>query len=87
MINIIINATKTANNEGGVGVAIAVCLILCGIVFGILSGVVAIAMVLWNECICGIFGWEYTIGFWQMWGVYLFCDILFKPAIPNNNND
>ena len=43
MVNTIINATKTANNEGGVGVAIVVCLILCGIVFW---------TSLWSSCYC-----------------------------------
>jgi hypothetical protein len=85
MVNTIINATKTANSEGGVGVAIIVCIILCGIVFGLLCGVIAIAMALWNGCICDIFTSLPEIGFWQMWGVYLFCDILFKPATTNNN--
>ena len=85
MVNTIINATKTANSEGGVGVAIAVFIILCGIVFGLLCGVVAIATAIWNGCICDIFISLPEIGFWQMWGVYLFCDILFKPATTSNN--
>ena len=84
MVNTIIEATKTAKDEGGIGVAIAVCIILCGIVFGLFCVVVAIATALWNGCIRDIFTSLPEIEFWQMWGVYLFCDILFKPAIPGS---
>lgn len=86
MYGIISNATKEANRDYGLGTAIVVCIILLGIVFGLLCGVIAIATALWNGCIHDVFGLQ-EVSFWQMWGIYLVCDILFKPAIPSSNKE
>jgi hypothetical protein len=83
MFSIISNATKEANEDYGLATAIIVCIILLGIVFGLLCGVIAIATALWNGCVHDVFNLP-EVTFWQMWGIYLVCDILFKPAIPSN---
>lgn len=87
MVNTLINSTKEANEKGGICAAILAFILLAGIVFGLLCGLVAIAMALWNGCLVALFPVIPEIGFWQMWGIYLLCDILFKPAIPSNNKD
>ena len=87
MGNLIVKTTKEGYDAGGVAVAIVVCILMLGIVFGVMSGVVAIAMALWNGCLIALFPMIPQITFWQMWGIYLLCDILLKPAIPSNNKE
>ena len=86
MGNLLVKTTKEGYDAGGVGVAILVCLLMIGLIFGIMSGIVAIAMALWNGCLVALFPVIPEITFWQMWGIYLLFDILFKPSIPSNNN-
>ena len=86
MGSILVKTTKQGYDAGGVVVAILVCLLMIALIFGIMSGVVAIAMALWNGCLVVLFPAIPHIGFWQMWGIYLLIDILFKPSIPSNND-
>lgn len=86
MGNLLVKTTKEGYDAGGIAVAIVVCVLMIGLIFGIMSGVVAIAMALWNGCLVALFPAISEITFWQMWGIYLLLDILFKPAIPASNN-
>ena len=87
MGNILVKTTKQGYDEGGVLAAIVVCLLMIALIFGIMSGVVAIAMALWNGCLVALFPVIPEITFWQMWGIYLLFDILFKPTIPSSNKE
>ena len=87
MGNIRVKTTKQGYDEGGVLAAIVVCLLMIALIFGIMSGVVAIAMALWNGCLVALFPVIPEITFWQMWGIYLLFDILFKPTIPSSNKE
>ena len=80
MFNTIKNATAKSADEYGVAAAILIFLILCAITFAILCGVMAIAMALWNGVLVALFPIIPQIGYWQMWGLYLLFDILFKPS-------
>ena len=69
-----------------IGVVLGVILVL-GIAFGILSLVVWIAWMLWNGVLRDVFPAVPEITFWQMWGLYLLSNILFKSSINNNKNE
>ena len=85
MINILTKSTKEGYEKGGLAAAIIVCILLIGIIFGVLSGVIAIATALWNGVLIALFPIIPEITFWQMWGIYLLCDILLKPSTSSNN--
>jgi hypothetical protein len=87
MFNTIKNATMESADKYGLAAAILIFLILCAVTFAILCGFMAIAMALWNGVLIVLFPMIPEIGFWQMWGLYLLFDILFKPSIPSNNNN
>ena len=87
MGSLLVKTTKEGYDTGGVAVAIVVCLFMIALIFGIVSGAVAIAMALWNGCLCNIFTSVREVTFWQMWGIYLLLDILVKPSIPSNKKD
>ena len=87
MGNLLVKTTKEGYDEGGVLAAIVVCLLMIALIFGIMSGVVAIAMALWNGCLVALFPAISKITFWQMWGIYLLIDILFKPSIPSSSKE
>ena len=70
---------------GVIGVILGVILVF-GIAFGLLSLVVWIAMLLWNGALRNVFSAVPEVTFWQMWGLYLLSNILFKSSISNNND-
>ena len=72
------------SDYGVVGVIIAVILILA-VVFGILCLETWLAMALWNGCAVPAVAVLNEVGFWQMWGITLLCNILFK-SFHNNKS-
>jgi hypothetical protein len=68
-----------------VGVIIGVVLVLA-LAFGLLCLEAWIGMLLWNWFVVGMLGFTnlYMTNIWQMWGVILLCNILFKS--PNFNS-
>ena len=70
---------------GTVGVIIGIVLIF-GLAFGILSFCVWIATLLWNGVLHDVFPVVPEISFWQMWGLYLLSNILFKSSGSSNNS-
>ena len=71
---------------GTIGVILGIILIF-GIAFGILSFVVWIAMLLWNGALRDVFPAVPEVTFWQMWGLYLLSNILFKSSSSNNKSE
>lgn len=84
MIKTVIDSVKKCYEEHGVGTAILAFILLLGVVFGILCVVIAIAAALWNGVLTTLFPVIPEITFWQMWGIYLLFDILFKPSTSSN---
>ena len=70
---------------GVIGVILGIALIF-GVAFGLLSFVVWIAMLLWNEVLRDLFPIVPEVTFWQMWGLYLLSNILFKSSSSSSNN-
>ena len=64
-------------DRGRLGMIIAIVLILA-VVFGILCLETWVAMALWNGCAVPAVSVLSEVGFWQMWGITLLCNILFK---------
>ena len=64
-------------DHGCFGTIIAVILMLA-IAFGILCLETWLAMALWNGCAVPAVTVINEVGFWQMWGITLLCNILFK---------
>ena len=64
-------------DHGCLGMIIAVVLMLA-VVFGILCLETWLAMALWNGCAVPAVIVLNEVGFWQMWGITLLCNILFK---------
>lgn len=69
---------------GIIGVIIGLALIF-GIAFGLISFVVWIAMLLWNGVLRDLFPVVPEVTFWQMWGLYLLSNILFKSSSSSNS--
>lgn len=67
------------SDYGVFGVIVAVILVLA-VVFGILCLETWLAMALWNGCAVPAVVVLNEVGFWQMWGITLLCNILFKNA-------
>ena len=65
------------SDYGVFGVIVAVILVLA-VVFGILCLETWLAMALWNGCAVPAVEVLNEVGFWQMWGITLLCNILFK---------
>ena len=93
MFNTIKTALKTLKNFiedaslgvlGVIGVILGVALIF-GIAFGLISFAVWIAMLLWNGVLRDVFPVIPEVSFWQMWGLYLLSNILFKSSSSNNS--
>ena len=64
--------------DKGCVAVIAVVLIVLAIVFAILCLETWLAMALWNGCAVPAVAVLNEVGFWQMWGITLLCNILFK---------
>jgi hypothetical protein len=65
------------SDHGWFGLVGAIVLILA-VVFGILCLETWLAMALWNGCAVPAVAVLNEVGFWQMWGITLLCNILFK---------
>ena len=65
---------------------IFVIIMVLGIAFGLLSLVVWIGMLLWNGVLHNIFPVVPEVSFWQMWGLWILSDILFKPSSSGKND-
>lgn len=70
---------------GVIGVILGIALVF-GIAFGLLSFAVWIAWLLWNGVLRDVFPAVPEVTFWQMWGLYLLSNILFKSSSSSNNN-
>ena len=57
---------------------IVVIVLILAVVFGILCLETWLAMALWNGCAVPAVVVLNEVGFWQMWGITLLCNILFK---------
>ena len=65
--------------------ALIVVGILLGLVFGVECLIVWIAMLLWNSCLVAAIPLVMPLSFWQMWGIYILCNVLFKTVRTNKN--
>lgn len=65
------------SDHGGLALIGAIVLILA-VVFGLLCLETWVAMALWNGCAVPAVVVLNEIGFWQMWGITMLCNILFK---------
>lgn len=74
------------SDYGVFGVIVAVILILA-VVFGLLCLEAWLAMALWNGCAVPAVSVISEVGYWQMWGIMLLCNILFKTTTSSKNKD
>lgn len=65
-------------SDAGCGWIILGVILILGIVFGLLCLETWVAMALWNGCAVPAVSVISEVGFWQMWGITLLCNILFK---------
>lgn len=73
-------------NHGCFALIITIVLILAA-VFGLLCLETWIAMALWNGCAVPAVVVLNEVGFWQMWGITLLCNILFKNVYNKSKKD
>lgn len=87
MGNTLSNSIKKLLSSGAsvVGIIFAI-IIICAIAFGVDCFIVWIAMLLWNSCLAAVIPIS-TIGFWQMYGLYLLFNILFKTRVNVNKTE
>ena len=80
------NSTEDVERRvlGTIGVILGVIMVF-GVAFGLLSFVVWIAMLLWNGALHNVFPAVPEVTFWQMWGLYLLSNILFKSSGSSNS--
>lgn len=64
---------KKAKEKYGCGMTIALVLIAIGLIFF----TVWIGWLLWGAIAVGIFSLP-TLTYWQFWGLFILCNILFK---------
>ena len=64
--------------EKGCVAAIAAVLILLALAFGIICLEALVVMALWNSCLVPAVTVLNEVGFWQMWGIMVVCNSLFK---------
>ena len=74
-------------SDYGVGGVIIAVVILLAIVFGLLCLETWLAMALWNGCAVPAVSGINEVSFWQMWGISLLCNILFKSFHSNSKKD
>lgn len=74
------------SDHGGFALVGAILLILA-VVFGLLCLETWLAMALWNGCAAPAVVVLNEVGFWQMWGITLLCNILFKSFHSNSKKD
>ena len=87
MFNTIMSSVKKGNEVGGCLAAIIVFIILFGVVFGCYCGLAAIAMLLWNGCLVVAIPILYKVGFWQMFGIMILFNILFKNSTSSSTSN
>ena len=68
------------DDNDGCGWIMLKILVILAIVFGLLCLETWLAMALWNGCAVPAVAVLNKVGFWQMWGITLLCNILFKNA-------
>ena len=78
MKNITNSLHKMKEDGASIGVIIVLAIILFGIVIGLQCGIVFIAMVLWNSCLVAAIPVIHAVSYWQMWGIYILSNIIFK---------
>ena len=64
--------------EKGCVAAIAVVLIVLALAFGLICLEAWALMALWNSCLVPAVIVLNEVGFWQMWGIMVVCNSLFK---------
>jgi hypothetical protein len=74
------------SDHGGFALVGAIVLILA-VVFGILCLETWLAMALWNGCAVPAVVELNEVGFWQMWGITMLCNILFKSVHSKSKKD
>lgn len=87
MFNAIMSSVKKGNEIGGCLAAIIVFIILLGMVFGCYCGLAAIAMLLWNGCLVAAIPILCKVGFWQMFGIMILFNILFKHSTSSSTSN
>lgn len=75
------------NRDYGCCALIIIIVLILAAVFGILCLEAWLAMALWNGCAVPAVAVLNEVGFWQMWGITLLCNILFKSARGNSKKD
>jgi hypothetical protein len=66
------------NRDYGCCALIIAIVLILGLVFGLLCLEAWVAMSLWNGCAVPAVSVLSEVSFWQMWGISLLCNILFK---------
>ena len=79
---------KIFDQYGVFGCIFAIILVLA-IVFGVLCLDAWIALMLWDWVIVNTLGWvaSGTMGFWEMFGLIMLCNILFKTSSFGKNEN
>ena len=68
-------------------IAILIVILVVGGLFGLFCFEAWIAMLLWNACLVGTVAFVGPIGFWQMAGIMILFNTLFKTTIPSSKKD
>ena len=68
-------------------VALLIVILVLGGLFGLFCFEAWIAMLLWNACLVGAVAFVSPIGFWQMAGIMILFNTLFKTTIPSSKKD
>lgn len=87
MFYTIMSSVKKGMEVGGCLTAIIILIILLGIVFGCYCGIAAIAMLLWNGCLVTAIPILCKVGFWQMFGIMILFNILFKHSTSSSTSN
>ena len=68
-------------------IAVLIVIFVIGGLFGLFCLEAWIAMLLWNACLVGAIGVVSTVSFWQMAGIMVLFNTLFKATIPTSKKD
>ena len=68
-------------------VALLIIVLVLGCLFGLFCLEAWIAMLLWNACLVGAIGSVSAVSFWQMAGIMMLFNALFKATIPASKKD
>lgn len=64
--------------EKGCAAVIGIVLFVLALAFGIICLEAWVVMALWNACLVPAVTVLNEVGFWQMWGIMVVCNSLFK---------